>query len=163
MDVEELVHVHGGEAGLRRERRGDRFAYRDGVDALLDLVNYAPGTYDTALKEGAHVASPTGAAGEGPGRSNVMATPTTDRGAAADHGPVGLDVGARIEQRVERLDVVAARGPVQRSLGVRTGEARVDVGAGGDQRTDLGGRLGDVAGPVGDDVQQGPGLTALAT
>ena len=29
MDVEELVHVHGGEAGLRRERRGDRFAYRD--------------------------------------------------------------------------------------------------------------------------------------
>ena len=29
MDVEDLVHVHGGEAGLRRERRGDRFAYRD--------------------------------------------------------------------------------------------------------------------------------------
>ena len=23
------MHVHGGEAGLRRERRGDRFAYRD--------------------------------------------------------------------------------------------------------------------------------------
>ena len=50
----------------------------DGVDALLDLVNYAPGTYDTALKEGAHAASPTGAAGEGPGRSNVMATPTAE-------------------------------------------------------------------------------------
>ena len=45
---------------------------------LLDLVNYAPGTYDTALKEGAHVVSPTGAAGEGPGRSNVMATPTAE-------------------------------------------------------------------------------------
>ena len=29
MDVEELVHVHGGEAGVRRERQGDRFAYRD--------------------------------------------------------------------------------------------------------------------------------------
>lgn len=29
MDVEELVHVHRGEAGLPRERRGDRFAYRD--------------------------------------------------------------------------------------------------------------------------------------
>jgi NADPH:quinone reductase-like Zn-dependent oxidoreductase len=50
----------------------------DGVDALLDLVNYAPGTYDAALDEGARVASPTGAAGEGPGRSNVMATPTAE-------------------------------------------------------------------------------------
>src|SRR5829696_448474 len=48
----------------------------DGVDALLDLVNYAPGTYDAALKEGARVASPTGAAGEGRGRSMVMAAPT---------------------------------------------------------------------------------------
>jgi len=50
----------------------------DGVDALLDLVNYAPGTYDAALKEGARVASPTGAAGEGPGRSMVMAAPTAE-------------------------------------------------------------------------------------
>jgi NADPH:quinone reductase len=50
----------------------------DGVDALLDLVNYAPGTYDGALKPDARVASPTGAAGEGPGRANVMATPTVE-------------------------------------------------------------------------------------
>jgi NADPH:quinone reductase-like Zn-dependent oxidoreductase len=50
----------------------------DGVDALLDLVNYAPGTYDAALKPDARVASPTGAAGDGPGRSNVMATPTAE-------------------------------------------------------------------------------------
>src|SRR3954465_9023696 len=50
----------------------------NGVDALLDLVNYAPGTYDAALKDGARVASPTGAAGEGPGRSNVMAAPTRE-------------------------------------------------------------------------------------
>ena len=50
----------------------------DGVDALLDLVNYTPGTYDAALKEGARVASPTGAAGEGPGRTMVMAAPTSE-------------------------------------------------------------------------------------
>jgi NADPH:quinone reductase len=50
----------------------------DGVDALLDLVNYAPGTYDAALKPDARVASPTGAAGEGTGRTNVMAAPTPD-------------------------------------------------------------------------------------
>src|SRR3954469_6979521 len=31
----------------------------DGVDALLDVVNYAPGTYDAVLKDGARVASPT--------------------------------------------------------------------------------------------------------
>jgi hypothetical protein len=36
------------------------------VDALLDLVNYTPGTYDAVLKRDARVASPTGAAGEAP-------------------------------------------------------------------------------------------------
>jgi NADPH:quinone reductase-like Zn-dependent oxidoreductase len=50
----------------------------DGVDALIDLVNYTPGTYDSALKAGARAASPTGAAGEGPGRTMVMAAPTAD-------------------------------------------------------------------------------------
>src|SRR5215207_1404884 len=49
-----------------------------GVDALLDVVNYAPGTYDAALKESARVASPTGAAGEGSGRTMVMAAPTAE-------------------------------------------------------------------------------------
>jgi NADPH2:quinone reductase len=52
--------------------------YADGVDALLDLVNYTPGTYEAALKVRARVASSTGAAGEGPGRSNVMANPTPE-------------------------------------------------------------------------------------
>src|SRR4051794_8483803 len=50
----------------------------DGVDALIDLVNYTPGSYDAALKPDARVASSTGAAGDGPGRSNVMATPTPE-------------------------------------------------------------------------------------
>ena len=49
-----------------------------GVDALLDLVNYTPGSYDAALKPGARVASPTGAAGDGPGRTNVMSAPTAE-------------------------------------------------------------------------------------
>jgi hypothetical protein len=40
MDVEELVHVHGGEAGLRRERRGDRFAYRD-AEKFADMLTSA--------------------------------------------------------------------------------------------------------------------------
>jgi NADPH:quinone reductase-like Zn-dependent oxidoreductase len=50
----------------------------DGVDALIDLVNYTPGTYDAALKNDARVASSTGAAGDGPGRTNIMAAPTPE-------------------------------------------------------------------------------------
>jgi NADPH:quinone reductase-like Zn-dependent oxidoreductase len=45
---------------------------------LLDLVSYAPGAYDGALRDGARVASPLGAAGEGPGRTNVLAEPTPE-------------------------------------------------------------------------------------
>jgi NADPH:quinone reductase len=55
-----------------------RERHPDGVDAVLDLVNYAPGTYDAALKEGGRVSSPTNAAGEGPGRTNVMAAPSAE-------------------------------------------------------------------------------------
>jgi NADPH2:quinone reductase len=47
-----------------------------GVDAILDLVSYTPGTYDAALEDGGRVASPLGAAGDGPGRTNVMAVPS---------------------------------------------------------------------------------------
>jgi NADPH:quinone reductase len=50
----------------------------DGFDAVLDLVNYAPGVPATLAKDGGRVASPTGAAGEGPGRTMVMAAPTPE-------------------------------------------------------------------------------------
>jgi NADPH:quinone reductase len=53
-------------------------AVPDGVDALLDTVSFAPGAYDEALKQGARVASPNSAAGEGPGHTNVMAVPTPE-------------------------------------------------------------------------------------
>ena len=55
-----------------------RERHPDGVDALLDLVSYAPGAFDGALKPDARVASSNGAAGDGPGRTDVMATPTTE-------------------------------------------------------------------------------------
>src|SRR3954462_8728102 len=72
LGVSEIVPRDGDVAAAVRER------FPDGVDALLDLVNYTPGTYDAALKDGARIASPTGAAGEGPGRTMVMAAPTRD-------------------------------------------------------------------------------------
>jgi len=52
--------------------------YPDGVGAVLDLVSYAPGAFDGALKADGRVASPNAAAGDGPDRTNVMATPTTE-------------------------------------------------------------------------------------
>jgi NADPH:quinone reductase-like Zn-dependent oxidoreductase len=64
-------------------REGDvaaavRGEHPDGVDALIDLVNYEPGSYDAALKDGGRISSSTGAAGEGDGRANVMAKPTPE-------------------------------------------------------------------------------------
>jgi NADPH:quinone reductase-like Zn-dependent oxidoreductase len=70
LGVSDVLPRDGEIAELVRER------HPDGVDALLDVVSYAPGAYDAALKPGTRVASPIGAAGEGPGRSNVMATPS---------------------------------------------------------------------------------------
>jgi NADPH:quinone reductase len=72
LGVTQFVPREGDVAAAVRER------FSDGVDALLDLVNYTPSTYDAALKDGSRVASPTGAAGEGPGRTMVMAQPTTE-------------------------------------------------------------------------------------
>ena len=72
LGVSEIVPRDGDIAGLVRER------HPDGVDALLDLVSFAAGAFDGALKPDARVASPNGAAGDGPGRTNVMATPTPE-------------------------------------------------------------------------------------
>lgn len=54
-----------------------RERHPDGFDAILDLVSF---TGDSAplLKEGGRLASTLGAAGDGPGRINVMAAPTPE-------------------------------------------------------------------------------------
>ncbi len=86
----------------------------DGVDALIDLVNYAPGTYDAALKDGARVASSTGAAGEGPGRSNIMAAPTPENlqrlGALLADGSLRVPVQATYELAQAPEALAALRG-----------------------------------------------------
>jgi NADPH:quinone reductase len=95
LGVSEIVPRDGDVAAAVRER------FPDGVDALLDLVNYAPGTYDAALKDGARIASPTGAAGEGPGRTMVMAAPTAENlrrlGALLADGTLRVPVQATYE------------------------------------------------------------------
>ena len=72
LGVGELLPRDADLAAAARER------YPDGFDAVLDLVNYAPGVPATLVKDGGRVASPTGAAGEGPGRTMVMAAPTPE-------------------------------------------------------------------------------------
>ncbi len=72
LGVTDVVPRDGDVAATVRER------HPDGVDAVVDLVNYAPGTYDAALKDGGRVSSATNAAGEGPGRTNVMSAPSTE-------------------------------------------------------------------------------------
>jgi NADPH:quinone reductase len=65
------------------DRDGDvvaavRERHPDGVDALLDLVSQSPealGAYAAAVRDGGRVVSSLGAAGEGPGRTDVAAVP----------------------------------------------------------------------------------------
>jgi NADPH2:quinone reductase len=49
----------------------------DGFDAALEVVMYAPDVPAPPVKEGGRVASPTGAAGGGLGRTLVTAAPSS--------------------------------------------------------------------------------------
>ena len=54
-----------------------RERHPDGVDALLDVVSYAPEDFEAnagALRQGGRGASMIGAAGDGPGRFNIMSS-----------------------------------------------------------------------------------------
>jgi NADPH2:quinone reductase len=109
LGVGDVLPRQGDVAQLVRDR------YPDGVDALLDLVNYAPGSYDAALKPEARVASPIGAAGEGPGRTNLMATPTRENlrrlGALLADGTLRIPFEAtyQLAQAPEALSALASQ------------------------------------------------------
>jgi NADPH:quinone reductase len=72
LGVSEPLPRNGEVAAALRDR------YPNGLDALIDLVSYAPGAYEAALKPNARVASALNAAGEGPGRTNVSAGPSPE-------------------------------------------------------------------------------------
>src|SRR5947209_4694687 len=72
LGLSELLPRDGDLAAAVRDQ------HPDGFDAVLDLVNYAPDVPASLVKDGGRVASPTGAAGEGPGRTLVMAAPTPE-------------------------------------------------------------------------------------
>jgi NADPH2:quinone reductase len=120
LGVSEIVPREGGVVAAVRER------FPDGVDALLDLVNHAPGTYDAALKPDARIASPTGAAGEGPGRTMVMAAPTAENlqrlGALLADGTLRVPVHAtyELEQAPQALAALAGE-HTQGKLAIQVG------------------------------------------
>ena len=79
LGVAEVLDRTGDVAAQVRER------HPDGVDALADFASRSPdqlNSYAVVVREGGQIASSAGAAGEGPGRTNVMAVPaaaTLDR------------------------------------------------------------------------------------
>jgi len=93
-----------------------RERHPDGVDGLLDLVSYAPDGFDanaSALKAGGRGSTPLGAAGEGPGRSNIMSAPSAES----------------LERLARLLDEGALRVPIQRSYDLaQAGEALQALG-----------------------------------
>jgi NADPH:quinone reductase-like Zn-dependent oxidoreductase len=76
--------------------------YPEGIEALLDLVSYAPEGFDThaeVLKDDGRGASSLSAAGEGSERHNVMAMPTPEH----------------LQRLARLLEAGTLRVPIQRS------------------------------------------------
>jgi len=86
-----------------------RAAHPGGVDAILDVAS-APDT--SLLADGGRVVSPLGAAGEGPGRFNIMAEPTPANlqrlASLLDSGTlrVSLQRSYRLDQAAEALQAL---------------------------------------------------------
>jgi NADPH2:quinone reductase len=120
LGVNDLLPREGDLGAAARER------YPEGFDAVLDLVNYGPGVPASLVKESGRVASPTGAAGEGPGRTMIMAAPTSENlqrlaGLLAD-GTLRVPVQATYElaQAPDALSALATT-HTQGKLAVRIG------------------------------------------
>jgi len=108
---EDYEYLRGLGVGELIDRNADvatavREVHPDGVDAVLDVVSPTPDA--SLLNEGGRLASPLGAAGEGPGRFNIMAEPTP----------------ANLQRLAGLLDAGTLRVPIQRSYRLeQAGEA----------------------------------------
>jgi NADPH:quinone reductase len=118
LGVAEVVPRAGDVVAAVRER------HPDGVDALVDAVSFTPGAYDGALEDGARVSSPTNAAGEGPGRTNVMSAPAPEileriaRHLADGTLEIHIQQTYELDQAPEAMQALAA-GHTRGKLGIR--------------------------------------------
>ena len=124
LGADEVLPRGGDLVSAVRER------YPDGVDALADLVTpYQPTPYDGVLADGGRVASPTNAAGEGPGRTNV------------DHGAI---LG---RESLDRIAGLLADGtitvPIQQTYELAQAPEALGALAGGHTRGKLALRVAD--------------------
>lgn len=114
---EDKDYLHGLGVSETLDRDSDlaaqvRERFPDGVDTALDLVSFTPDA--SVLKEGGRLASPLGAAGEGPGRTNVGAVGTT----------------ANLERLAELLEAGSLRVHIQETYGLeQAGEALLSLGS----------------------------------
>src|SRR5918999_2914909 len=110
LGVSEVLPREADVAALVHER------YPEGIEALLDLVSYAPEGFDThaeVLKDDGHGASPLSAAGEGSERHNVGAVPTSEN----------------LQRLARLLEAGALRGPLPQTYELgRAGETLPVVG-----------------------------------
>ena len=108
---EDEAYLRGLGASEVVDRKADvaaavRELHPDGVDALLDVVSQTPD--DSLLADGGRLASTIGAAGDGPGRFNVMAEPTP----------------ANLQRLAELLETGRLEVPIRRSYSLeQAGEA----------------------------------------
>ena len=115
LGVSELFDRNGDVAAAVRE------SHPDGVDAILDVVSPTPDV--SLLKDGGRLASTIGAAGEGPGRFNLMAQPTPENlqrlAALLDAGRLRVPIqrSYRLEQAREALQALPV-GHTQGKLGL---------------------------------------------
>jgi NADPH:quinone reductase len=120
LGVSELLPREAELAEAARER------FPDGFDAVLDLVNYGPGVPASLVEDSGRVASPTGAAGDGPGRTMVMAAPTSENlqrlAELLTHGALRVPIHATYElaNAPEALTVLAST-HTRGKLAVRVG------------------------------------------
>jgi NADPH2:quinone reductase len=108
---EDHDYLHGLGVSELIDRNADvtaavREAHPDGVDAILNVASQTPDP--SLLNDGGRLASPLGAAGEGPRRFNIMAEPTP----------------ANLQRLAELLDSGRLRVPIARSYDLeQAGEA----------------------------------------
>jgi NADPH2:quinone reductase len=86
-----------------------REQHPEGVDAILDLVSFTPD--DSLLKPGGRLASTLGVAGEGPGRTNLIASATT----------------ANLERLAQLLDTGALRVHIQHTYPLEQAGTALDA------------------------------------
>ncbi|HWT22842.1 MAG TPA: zinc-binding dehydrogenase, partial [Solirubrobacteraceae bacterium] len=123
LGVDEVLPREGDLVAAVKER------YPDGVDALVDAVTaMQPTPYDSILAEGGRIASPTNAAGEGAGRTDVMHAAILNREGLDRVGQLLADGTVRvpIQQTFELAQAPEALGALnsghtQGKLAIRVG------------------------------------------